>query len=488
MWKMKKHIRGIICGVFFIGMSVQVALGIVWAAANFASLPGYPDSSMYVEMSKTFLCDEYTGILYPAMLMLARGIAGVLPIRYYSVMYLVQLTVSCYASHRFLRSCGVVSADNRRGPALFWDIWCTLCLMTIPMIMQCHMAVLPNSLTLSFFMVMISFVLEAADNPQALQARTLVRMTPLWLAAALMMPEYKYLAGVPILCLFLYSSVCLFKQDKIQILRHGLVILAFLGIIGVLGSMTQVAGSQGKMHKSLSGAMVSRFVWPNFQKNYPAWPEEVREIMSSEYAGEISLYSEGVQTLFGPLIEEAVGVDEARRLYWEMVRAAGQLRLREVARDSLWDAASYAASPWMLERQLAGEGYETFSGKNYEIMSDEFPGLSVRYMRYGNRWFCIGVFLALFSWLGSLASGLLRSIGKIEGKRTQTVKLPTALFLFVTSSAMVVYYTCSGAGIMDYKNSVFITMLWYAWMLQEASKRERRMNGSSEADMRRLGQ
>lgn len=491
MWKMEKHIRGIICGVFFIGMSIQIAMGLIWALAHFTVIPGYPESSIYVEISKSFLADEYTGILYPVILMLARGVAGILPLRYYSLMYLVQLTVACYASHRFLRSCRVVSRERGTG-SVFWDIWCTLCLMTIPMAMQCHMAVLPHSLTLSFFMVMISFVLEAADIPEVLQARTLMKMTPLWLAASLLMPEYKYLAAVPILGLFLLNSVCLWKKDRRQIIRHGLVILAFVGMIAGLGSLTQVPGSQGKMRKSLAGSMVSRFVWPDFQKNYPAWPEEIQNVMTRNDAAEISMYSEGVQTLFGPLIETAVGADRAKELYWEMVRAAGSFRLREVAVNSLWDAACYAASPWMLELQLAGMGYESYSGRNYEIMSDRHPALTVPYLRYGNRWFCAGILLALFSWLGSVAGWCIRCRhGKGQsgsGKRQVGGPCRMIVFPVLAGAAMVVYYTLSGAGIMDYKNSLFITVLWYAWMLREATKRERRMRGGADADMRKLGQ
>lgn len=480
MLKVEKHVRGIICGVFFIGMSIQIVLGVVWAAAGFTSLPVYPETSMYVEISKTFICDEYTGILYPVLLMLARGLAGFLPIRYYSVMYIVQLTVACYASHRFLRSCRVVCCE--RGTAsVFWDIWCTLCLMTIPMAMQCHMAVLPNSLTLSFFMVMLSFVLEASGAPAALQARNLVKMAPLWLAASLLMPEYKYLAGVPILCLFVYSSIFLWKKDRRQIVRHTLVILAFMGMIAALGNMTQVPGSQGRMRKSLAGSMVSRFVWPNFQANYPAWPEEIRNIMTQEDAAAISLYADEVQKHFGPMIEEAVGEEHSRELYWEMVRAASQVRLRQIVRDTLWDAACYAAPPWMLERQLNGEGYESFSGRNYEIVTDRHPWLSVTYIRYGNRWFSAGMVLALVSLVGTYCMQRMR-LKQEERSRKQKnfrVQLSMVLFLAVTFGAVVLYYTGAGAGIMDYKNAVFITILWYAWMLREATKRENRMLSAS---------
>ena len=48
-------------------------------------------------------------------------------------------------------------------------------------------------------------------------------------------------------------------------------------------------------------------------------------------------------------------------------------------------------------------------------------------------------------------------------------------FVLLTACVIIAYYTLSGAGIMDYKNSIFIMMLWYGWMLKiikENSKHE----------------
>lgn len=481
MRKFRRQIRGCISGLLFIGMSVQIVLGLTWMLANFAGFQEFGDSYGLVDISKSLLCDEYTGILYPVLIMLARGVAGILPVPYYSVLYLVQIMVAVYASHRFLwavraterpggsrdrsltaaalggehRSEGSLEVPGGKGHGarLFWDIWGTLCLVSIPVAMQCHLAVLPNSLTLSCNLVMMSYVLESAGRPVEFRARSLVKMMPLWLAASLLTPEYRYLAAVPIACLFGYTCFELWKGRKKQILYNAVVFVAFVGIILAVGSLTQVPGSYGKMRKTVSASAVSRFVWPWFLDNYDFWPEEIRNIMTIEDAREISWYADRVRTQFGPMVENAVGLEKAGELYRQMAGNSFDIHTKDIIGAMTYDAMAYTLSPVFLQESLNGRGGNSFSGRNYEIMKARTPGLTRNFVRYGSWWFLIGILLGA-------AGFAVRSLGnKLD-------RLGPAVLLIVSCLAMVVYYTLCGAGVMDYKNTVFVVILWYAWMMR----------------------
>lgn len=466
MRRFRRQIRGCISGLLFIGMSVQIVLGLAWMLANFTGFQEFGDSYGLVEMSKSFLCDEYTGILYPVLIMLARGVAGILPVSYYSALYFVQLMVAVYASHRFLWAVRATDRPEVRkdvglpgqspvcgGARLFWDIWGTLCLMTIPIAMQCHLAVLPNSLTLSCYLVMMSYVLESAGRPVEFRARSLVKMMPLWLAASLLMPEYRFLAVVPVACLFGYTCFELWRVQKKQILYNAVVFAAFVGIILAVGSLTQVPGSQGKMRNTMSAAAVSRFVWPWFLDNYDFWPEEIRDIMTIEDAREISWYADRVRTQFGPLVEKATGLERAGQLYRQMAKTCFEIHTKEIAGAMLYDTAAYTFSPVFLGESLRGRGGYSFSGRNYEIMKAAAPGLTRSYVRYGSWWFLIGIVLGA-------AGFAVRSPGnKLD-------RLGPVVLLVVSCMAMTAFYTLSGAGIMDYKNTLFVVILWYAWMMR----------------------
>ena len=65
---MKKSIKGL----FVIGMTVQICLGIIWMCTNLFSMQKFGETAEYMEMSSSFILDEYVGILYPTLLFLLR--------------------------------------------------------------------------------------------------------------------------------------------------------------------------------------------------------------------------------------------------------------------------------------------------------------------------------------------------------------------------------------------------------------------------------
>lgn len=498
MYKMRKQVHALICGIFFIGMTLQICLGIMWMLGNIGGFQQFGESYYLIEISKSFLCDEYTGILYPVLIMLARGVQKITSISYATILYVIQLFVACYSAHRFLNVIGVTSnirtvRTSRQHCqsekeihkkwiryASFWDIWGSLCLLTIPSAMQCHLAVLPNSLTLSMSLLLLSFGIEAVQVmsftqktqnnsesavilPLRAQLRTasrtlepsspvLLKMLPFWLAASLLMPEYSLLLAVPMAYIYYKKLKYYWKYNYRRLLQNTVwLLMAIMVVIGA-SNLTQIPGSQGKMHSSVSATAVKRFVWPWFLENYSFWPEEIQNIMTVEQAREISWYPDYVTELFGPMVEDNMGERQAHRLYRAMVKIAINIHTKDIALALIHDTISYSVSPLMLGITLEGYGMTSFSGRNYEIMKNKLPGLTRDYVWYGNWWFSICLLLVGISLL-------IRS--KESWKRTGK-----RLLLFLTCAGMVFYYTMSGAGIMDYKNTILVTLLWYCLIIK----------------------
>lgn len=491
---LRREAGKLIAGVLFWGISVQIVLGIIWLLLNIGKQQDFGASQQLVEISKSFLCDEYTGILYPVMLLAARWIERLVRIPWYVILYLVQLTVGCYAAHRFLRALG----RTHRG----WNLWGSMGILTIPMLLQCHLAILPNSLTLSFFLIMLSFVVETVKGHSGLDVITLMKILPLWLAMSLLMPEYKYLAAVPILCLLLYNLHKNIRRDRQKVTRSWLAAAAFLGIIMAMGSLTQIPGSQGKMHKTPAAAAASRFEWPWYLEDYGSLPEEIRELLTVEQLREVCWYADKVTLLMGPVVEESVGVEAAQELYWRMAEVGLKNHTRQLVWTISEDALSYSFAPAMLQRVLDGEGGVSYSGRNYEIMRANAPQITEKYVTYGNWWFQVGIILAglqlLLRWSGGNRLSGHRSkknkqaaakqaaakqatakqaAAKQEEKSQAAAKLTESemavgrtgtgalAVLLLTCAVMVGYYTMTGAGIMDYKNTLLVTALWYVWMI-----------------------
>ena len=79
----------------FLGVSVQILLGICWGVRSFGIFPEFGDSYTWLKASETLVCDDYMGIGYPLFLMLVKGIESISSIPYTFFVYTVQFPVPC---------------------------------------------------------------------------------------------------------------------------------------------------------------------------------------------------------------------------------------------------------------------------------------------------------------------------------------------------------------------------------------------------------
>lgn len=455
MQKAATHILAVVSRVIFIGLSIQIVMGILWMLGPFTGILQFGESNFYVEVSKTLLCDEYTGILYPVLLLFARGAEGLFRVPFFGVMYVLQLSLAGYAAHRLLQSV------HRSGR--LWDIWSSLALVTVPMAMQCHMAILPHSLTGSCILLELSFAFEAIRE-RRLKAFQLMEAAVFWLLSALLMPEYLYLGALPIIFLLLYSVVRHWKNERSSILYHLILVCAFAGVIFGANSLSQVDGSYGRMHKSISSTLVSRMAWTCLGETYAYWPEDLKACMDSEKITECITYADNMVRVFGPTVEQSVGVERAKELYRDVAEAAWQVYCRRIKREIMLDAAAYTVSPVALQLQLEGRAYDSYSGRNYELMRERQPRLTKYYVNYNSWFFAVGLLLTA---VGQVLYGLLMLIGR---RRIETWSILCVLCCLIFGVGLVGWYTMQGAGIMDYKNSVPLTCLWTAWTILMTEK------------------
>ena len=459
MQRAVRHISAILGRVIFIGFSIQIVFGMTWMCLNFSKLPQFGESLFYVEISRNFICDEYTGILYPVFLLLARGIEGLAGLPYYCVMYVVQLLVACYAAHRLLMGL------KKTKRAL--NLWGSLAVLTLPMAMQCHLAVLPYSLVSSFFLLELSISLETVRKGM-LRVRQMVKLASFWLLCALLLPEYLLLGAIPPVLVLLWGLVRIFglvrrgncqetrRQDIWRFARQFVIFLAFGATIIGMNSLTQVKGYYGKNEKSLEACLVSRTAWTSLMSYYEGFPEQLREILDWGDVQASAYYADNMAMVFGPAVEEALGTEEAREFFLALSKQAWEQNRAHILHEIAWDAAAYTVSPIALQMQLTGRGYDSYSGRNYEIMRHYTPVLSRIYMDYSCWWFAAA--LCLGAILGVFCIFLDRSL--ISGRNFFSV-----LILGVSCLGLIFWYTMQGAGMMDYKNTIGVTCVWMVFSL-----------------------
>lgn len=455
MQKAVKSVSAVIGRVFFIGFSIQIVMGLIWMLCNFTGFQEFGESYFYVEISKNFLCDEYTGILYPVFLLFARGVEGLIHIPYYYVMYLVQLAIALYAAHFFLQA---VHPSSK-----FWNIWGSLAIITLPMAMQSHLAILPKSLTCSFLLTELGFVRLALREGEPLGSGHLMRVLPFWLLTALLEPQYLYLGAIPVGLLFLYGLVRFGKKNPRQLLYNCILIAAFAGIIMGMNDLTQVEGEYGRVRQSFSASMLSRCSWTTMFKRREAWPEELRVYVDDDIMWQTSFYADNISGVLEPYLEEKLGIEDSQQVFREIAESAWNLFRPQILHEMAWDVFGYSFSPIAAKMFLDGRGYASYCTRNYDIMRQKTPVLTKYYFNYGCWWFGAGLALAaaaqLLVWCRRMLEGKL-----FEKRGSMGRKLFFLIVCIMTGGVTVVWYTMQGAAMMDYKHTTAIVSLWLAWM------------------------
>ena len=425
-------------------MAVQILLGIMWILCNFLTTQQYTETERYVNAAKGGAIDEYMGVLYPILIRVAQILTQPFGGRYEILLYLLQLGTAFIGCSGFVALSSRTVAGSREAFGLGG-----LFLMTIPLNVQWHLAVLPNSLVTSLFCLLLGTVIRAYRNPRYRNGKMICQISVLWGLMILLMPDYLWLGAVPVL----FGAALVIKQVCTVRKVAGTVISLMLSAVLTLGinHLVQEPGSGGRIQKSLGASMVSRLVWPNFGTNYFFWPEEIKSIMTEEEGREISQYADNVQLVFGPMVENAYGREVADELYWNMALRCLKDRTKETLQAIGEDLKAYLCPPWVVKEQLDGAGL-SYSGFHYGKMRSKVPELTKWYVTYGLYVFRVGIVIAL-------AYGVCKLVFKKKGRK---MRYGPAVLSASCMILQAVWYTMSGAGMMDYGNVCIVTMLWYS--------------------------
>ncbi len=435
----KQNIAKLIEKVFLLLMSIQVILGCVWICQNMGHVPQFEESACLLQASKDWILDEYIGILYPLVIHFFSVIGNVFGLNFCIFLYIFQLGAAFFAGFYFLKKVIFSKRKVRMG---------ILCLtaayaVTFPPILQCHMSVLPYSAASSVMLCLLTEIKLWREGTDRLFAQGLLKICLCCFVSALLLPDYIFLSGLTAVAAFvLYGR----KQPK-RILV--LVLAACMTILctGTALTLTQKPGSLGRIQKSVGAVMVSRFVWPYFERNAFLWRDEVNDLFDHGKLDEIACYPERVIYDFGPGMEEIFGKEEANDIYWEMAIDSLFLRTKESIGELGRDLVANLTTPLSLQWQLKGKGV-SYTGWNYERMKEKTPALTDYYVIYA---------AYSFDFMLLVSAALYLSAGRKAYKKSGG---GFGLIVLLSAVATGLWYTMAGNGIQDYIKVVPISILW----------------------------
>lgn len=510
-------------------MLVQILPGLVWLVKNIGHLPRFHETGLYLKAAENLIIDEYMGILYPLLIRMTKGVAGLTGIPYYVFLYVLQvlvafgvglqllrrmqqmkrMKVSARKASRFNADHGKIDKNRAyklRGKAVV--AVGSLYLLTVPMLLQMHLAILPYSLALSVAVLLVAegvtcfcsgrYDSENSYESEAGSAHTLIRICGLWLLGYLLLPEYGILLGVFVGGVFLNiakQSGAVRNRDKTvqdknrqnenaqnekpqdKALR-GRLAMAFLFTVlcfGVIAQSTQTSGGLGRMQRSAGSVMVNRFVWPHFVNYSFYWDERVNDTFSYNDLVRFSQSPEAVMYEFGPVLEEKYGKKEANDIYWNMATTSIKLGTKQALAGVGRDFFAYLCPQVALQQQLR-DNDSSLSGWNYGRMQEYAPVLTKYYVKSalaGWNFLCLmGIVLLLAKGIGEWRRRRMAACTMDEKDRGRSdvgcqlgfgCKSVVVYFVLLTA----VWYTMSG-GMQDYKKAMIMVFLWALFAVKSA--------------------
>lgn len=470
--------KKIISGLLVIGMSVQIILGMIWIATHFANSGSMPESVYYKDAAFGGVIDEYMGILYPVIYRICCLVMAVFGVPGEWLLYGIQLICAWFCYSLFIKITGLI--DNRDGNVILRSAFGGLYLLTVPLCVQWHLCVLPRSLTGSLFLLMLGMICKICRSGEEKQQGELVAVIGLWAVLVMLHPDNLWLGLVPVIYLMAYLVIEKRKKAAASLL---LGILVACMITCGLQNAVEEPGGRSRIQRSVGAAMASRMFWPHFGTSYHFLPDEVKDIMTLQQGVDMSQYADSVQITLGPLVENAYGREKADALYWQMAVKSFGVNTKQVVIGIWEDFLAYFLTPWQVSAQFEGQGI-SYSGWNYNQMMEEEGGSTGRLVKYGLASYQIGIVITV------VVKGL-EQIAKLRKRKSDcSADSATAwgarrhgsiwLLALVTAVGQALWYTMSGAGMMDYGNVTVISLLWYSVIVFAWSSLERESSISEE--------
>ncbi len=453
----KKALSRTTAYVFYGVAAVQMILGAIWIWGQFPHMQNWQDTYEYLDISRTWVLDEYVGFLYPLLLKVCTETEAALGIPFYMPVYVIQLAAAVFAALFFVRRVLRLS-----GIKAFMAIGY---LMSFPLLLQFHLAVRPESLAVSGILLLLGVLGndgKSADGNSAdgSPANKAVCGAFLTMALVWLMPDLLAICAV-VWLLYLFRMLRKAgigrKREKPSTcwkvkgfgVSWGAFFLALL--IGLsVNALVQTPGSRGRIQKTFWAAAFERVVTDYFSRSYAMWEDEVRTTFTIEEAMELAKRSDNMMYVAGPMLEADWGKERANQLYRQMTLDCFRVRTKDVVYRIGEDLVDSVLTPFSIWWQDDGKR-QSQTGWNYMRFREYTPRVAQKYFLFGN----IGL-------LGVIICGILRTISKREkdGVLKNIAGVAWAAVIQCVMSVFAFGSAISYGNAVSYDKLLFVIVFW----------------------------
>ncbi len=438
---------------FYILIGLQIIIGILWMILNASAYPKFGDSNEYIELSETLVLDEYRPILYPLILRGAIFLENIINVSFKPLVYLAQNLISFLSIFYGISVIDsiLLKENSGLGKRIIRRLAVTLSIITIPMITFLNFSILTDSLATSMLILLITELILMLHKESLGWYHYLIMGMAL-LVQSLLRADRQYSCLLLTIIFFLVRLVKE-KQHRIRILAAMLCVCLLVPLgTRFVNSRTQTPGIHGRIHTNLDFILLDRIVWPHMTENYESFPDEIKAIVSFEDAQTFDYHNNFVMYHLAPIVEEAVGEEEAGQVYRTMARIVWQNQPLQVIGDITEDIVAMIFTPissFLSAFNLCQKG----DNWNIECMSTETPVLTKVYSFYYEILFMMILLYGLIS--------RIRHTQNSEARKTfRKVIRP-----YTTISLIFTLWFCLGDGAPP--NDRYALIIYVTWGLIE---------------------
>ncbi|MBO4882970.1 MAG: hypothetical protein J5570_05625 [Lachnospiraceae bacterium] len=386
-----------------------------------------------------------TSVIYPALLLIVRTLTLNGPVKFYEVMYVLQLALAFAAWHTF--AVKLLPFEKK-----WLRIWFALAVVTNPFAMQCHLAVLEFSFVSGFLCLLVTFTVRFSLEWRMIGSRyglkTAVKhvctASLFWMLVSLTRKEFVFIGFFCILILLYHICVNLKAGTKLSKLSPMIVFIVFFAAIELIDGTFRVSKPLLPSDVIKRSAYI-RIAWTEDLMNKYAWKYHVIGAAGEEQVGQAMADPGLVRTDFTDAVEDTLGRKQTSSQYVEWFFYSFGDNKKGIIMDALADMVGYIFPPAENEAALSGRTLPGFATGNLDVMRRHTPLFTEFYLRLSS---IIYIFLAI-----AAAIALI-----VRKELLRRLRAFAPVWVIAVLSAFV--YTFYGSNVWDHKKALFATCIW----------------------------
>lgn len=456
-------------GLLVIWMTVfviQLGLAIAWAVMNLNTTQEFYETGIYVNSLIERTNDGWHLPGYSVMMLVIRKCFGFVKERYVLGIYAIQILFSWFCLTEAVRS--LIKVFARRNLSYKYAVWAGLYILTIPMVWQMQLAILPDAMCLAATVILFAKLLELNQDSKVFRWDCFYVMAGALLLTGTFHRYYFYGCTMLVAAFWLINVLRrIFKAKEVNANWKTSLFMPLILTITIVVSCLYpfTIGISGQYPSySLTADIMRRTVVPYLTETSKHYDDSLKEHVTRQMIKEHENSEIGFYTFIAPEIEEKLG-DESKTVYQKMIHKSILINGKSIAKDLAKELAAYVATPVSFVKYIYNSGNSRF-GYNLTRMLGKSPILTLRYMMFGTNGMSLIVLL-------SMMLGLAESILSKKAGKSLLYKVGIMLMSLILVTVPQMLFATNRT---DYRIGLFALLVWLlgavSLIVKEFAKKE----------------